>query len=101
MMSIKSQTLKTNGDAKHDAGYDALTAQGAFEWVRPAELIRTQCSVSGRSCRYNSVLDFVFVSGLTSQWLFQSFIHVSKGDFPDNARTSDHRAVLAEFTIRE
>lgn len=89
----------TNGDVNHDAGYDALTENDVFEWVRPDELIRTQCSATGSGCRYNSVLDFVFVSKRGPQWLSKSFIHVENGDFPDNSRTSDHRVVLAEFTI--
>jgi endonuclease/exonuclease/phosphatase family metal-dependent hydrolase len=46
----------TNGEANHDAGYDRLTADGIFVWVRPTRLLRTQCS-------FDSVLDFVFIAG--------------------------------------
>ena len=44
------------GDTVHDRGYDLLTVDGVFTWVRPPQLIRTQCS-------FDSVLDFVLVAG--------------------------------------
>ena len=38
-----------------------MTDGGTWEWVRPAQLVTTQCS--GWPCRYDSVLDFVFTAG--------------------------------------
>jgi endonuclease/exonuclease/phosphatase family metal-dependent hydrolase len=55
-----------NGDLDHDVGYDNMVADGVWQWVRPTELVTTQCS--GWPCGFNSVLDFVFVSGPAQAW---------------------------------
>jgi endonuclease/exonuclease/phosphatase family metal-dependent hydrolase len=89
----------TGGDSDHDAGYDLLIADGVFEWVRPATLVRTQCSAQGDTCSFDSVLDFVFVSGEAQDWEATSEIIVVAGDFPDDRTTSDHRPLLAHFQI--
>jgi len=57
----------SNGDTVHDRGYDLLIVDGVFTWIRPPSLIRTQCS-------FNSVLDFVFVTGAARQWRASSEI---------------------------
>ena len=85
--------VKDGGE--HDQGYDLMTADGAWKWVRPARLVTTQCS--GWPCRYNSVLDFVFAAGPAQQWQAESEIVVVPGDFPDDTAKSDHRPVLARF----
>lgn len=79
----------------HDQGYDLMTDGGAWEWVQPANLVTTQCS--GWPCQYESVLDFVFVAGPAQQWQAESEIVVAPNDFPDDATTSDHRPVIANF----
>jgi endonuclease/exonuclease/phosphatase family metal-dependent hydrolase len=86
------------GDSDHDGGYDAMTAGGVWEWVRPAELVTTQCS--GWPCTYDTVLDFVFTGGPARNWPSRSVIALVPGDFPDDTRRSDHRAVLAQFAPR-
>jgi hypothetical protein len=83
----------TNGDLDHDAGFDFLTANGVFRWVRPAALVKTQNS------GHNSVLDFVFASGAAQSWAVDSTIVVLPGDFPDTAATSDHRPVVGRFNL--
>jgi hypothetical protein len=83
------------GDRMHDRGYDLMTAGDVWEWVRPAQLVTTQCS--GWPCRYESVLDFVFAGGPARDWQADSEILVFPGDFPDDTTTSDHRPVLARF----
>jgi len=83
------------GEGDHDQGYDLMTADGAWKWVRPAQLVTTQCS--GWPCRYNSVLDFVFAAGPAQKWQAASEIVVAPGDFPDDTAKSDHRPVLARF----
>lgn len=83
------------GERAHDLGYDLMTADGAWEWVRPRALVTTQCS--GWPCRYDSVLDFVFAAGPAREWPAESEIAVEPGDFPDDTRKSDHRPVLATF----
>jgi len=52
------------GDEQHDLGYDYMTAQQEWVWVRPAELVTTQCA--GWPCEFNSVLDFVFTANSVS-----------------------------------
>ena len=44
-----------------DLGFENLTADGLFQWLRPDPLIPTQCG-------QDSVQDFVFVSGDTPDW---------------------------------
>jgi endonuclease/exonuclease/phosphatase family metal-dependent hydrolase len=85
----------SGGEADHDPAYDAMVAGGAWEWIRPQELVTTQCS--GWPCTYNSVLDFVFAGGPAREWPARSVIAVVPGDFPDDSQRSDHRAVLAQF----
>jgi hypothetical protein len=90
------------GEKDHDLGYDLLTDGGAFDWVRPDSLVATQCSVNFSGlpdCRFDSVLDFVFVSGQSRHWPATSEISVQPGDFPDDSLTSDHRPVTATFQI--
>lgn len=80
------------GDARHDAGYDNLTREGALSWVRPARLVKTNCSP-----RFDSVLDFVFVNPAAGEWTATSEIDVEPGDCPDGSTRSDHRPVRAVF----
>jgi hypothetical protein len=92
------------GDTDHDAGYDALVEAGIFEWVRPATLVRTQCSTRTRSdgteyCYYDSVLDFVFVAGDAKHWPATASIVTWPGDLPDDELHPDHRPTMATFTI--
>jgi hypothetical protein len=86
-----------NGDTNHDQGYDFMTADDEWVWVRPAQLATTQCS--GWPCRYNSVLDFVFVANGAREWTARSEIVIAPNDFPDNDTTPDHRPVIAWFDL--
>jgi hypothetical protein len=64
-----------------------------FAWVRPAQLIRTQCS-------FDSVLDFVFVAGAARQWPASSEILAADESYcPSDQNRSDHRPVLALFEL--
>lgn len=83
------------GESDHDRGYDLMTADGVWKWVRPAQLVTTECS--GWPCRFDSVLDFVFAAGPAQKWRAESEIVVAPGDFPDDKAKSDHRPVLARF----
>ena len=75
-----------------------MTANGVFSWVRPDTLVLTQCSANNSgTCQFNSVLDFVFVSGTAQNWQAESVIIVEPGDFPDDATTPDHRPVSGTF----
>ena len=83
------------GDAHHDPGYDRMTEDGVFTWVRPDRLIKSQCAEE-----YDSVLDFVFVSTPASSWSGSSEIIVVPGDCPDDNLTPDHRPVIARFEMQ-
>lgn len=82
------------GETKHDKGYDNLTANGVFRWVRPASLVRTQFGSN-----YTSVLDFVFLSDKAAAWTAESTILVEPGDEPDDNVKSDHRPVSATIAF--
>jgi endonuclease/exonuclease/phosphatase (EEP) superfamily protein YafD len=83
-----------NGDTDHDAGYDLLTADGVFVWIRPATLRRTHCS------HHNSVLDFVFAAGDARTWDGLAEILPADPSYcPDDNTTSDHRMVVAAFDL--
>ena len=70
-----------------------MTVNDVFDRARPPDLIKTHDSA------HNSVLDFVFASGLAKTWIENSTILVKQGDFPDDHRTSDHRPVRGEFDL--
>jgi endonuclease/exonuclease/phosphatase family metal-dependent hydrolase len=89
-----------NGASNHDAGFDRMTADNVFVWVRPATLVRTQCS-EGTGTSGGSVLDFVFAAQGARMWLGQSSIEVVAGDCPDpGPQQTDHRPVRGEFRMR-
>jgi hypothetical protein len=47
--------------------------------------------VDGNRCVFNTVVDFVFVSGDAQTWNGTSRIVVRDGDLPDDDFSSDHR----------
>jgi endonuclease/exonuclease/phosphatase family metal-dependent hydrolase len=84
-----------NGDTAHDPGYDLLTGDGVFAWVRPPQLVRTQCS-------FDSVLDFVFVAGAAQRWRASAEILAAEESYcPSDQSRSDHRPVLARFQLSD
>jgi len=83
-----------NGDQDHDQGYDNMIKNGIFTWVRPATLIRSQCSET-----FDSVLDFVFTSTSALGWQKTSEIVTAANDCPDNNTTPDHRPVRAVLNM--
>lgn len=82
------------GDQNHDPGYDNMTNGAAWTWVRPATLIKSQCSPS-----FNSVLDFIFVNTLAQSWSGTSEILVVPNDCVASPQTSDHRPVVGTFSM--
>jgi hypothetical protein len=90
-----------DGDSDHDRGYDLMTADDRWTWVRPAELVRTQCGSFS-----NDVLDFVFVNDpVANGWNPISTIAQNSPAFcdfggignssTDDAEMSDHKPVWA------
>jgi len=95
-----------DGKSNHDKGYDILLKEGQsgeqkLFWIKPEILVRTQCSVTeeGTGCKYNSVLDFIFVNSEAEKWEGTSIIIKTEGDFPYDDETSDHRPVKGIFNI--
>lgn len=85
----------TGGENDHDQGYDFLTEDGVFDWVQPELLVKTQCFP-----RYNSVLDFVFLGNVSTDWLATSEILETSSEYcPDTSERSDHRPVYASIEI--
>ena len=78
--------------AQCNNSYRVLTHSNVFTWVVPEDPIKTQCS------RYNSILDFVFVTSAARGWASSSFILNRDADAcRDNDRKSDHRPIGAFF----
>jgi endonuclease/exonuclease/phosphatase family metal-dependent hydrolase len=82
------------GDQDHDLGYDNMTNGGAWRWVRPATLIKSQCSPN-----FNSVLDFIFINNLAQSWSGTSQILVEPNDCDASPQMSDHRPVVGTFSM--
>jgi hypothetical protein len=82
----------TNGDQNHDVGYDRMTADNHWTWVRPATLIRSQCNPN-----FDSVLDFVFVNTTAQPLALASVILQEANDCGNVAANPDHRPLRAEF----
>lgn len=84
----------TRGEKKHDRGFDYLTKNGVFSWIRPHELVKTQSHHF-----FNSVLDFIFTTIKPEKYHCE--IIVEPGDFPDDDLTSDHRPIAARISISD
>lgn len=85
------------GDSQRDPGYDLLTENGVFTWVRPQDIVATHCSP-----RYDTVLDFVFISGQVQPRSASSKILYPEANYcPDTPQKSDHRPVQATFIFQE
>lgn len=85
----------SRGDTSHDRGFDLMTANDTFVWVRPSNRIVTHCHP-----KFRSILDFIFVAGAAKQWPATSTILFPQASYcPDTAATSDHRPVRATFEL--
>ncbi len=82
------------GDQDHDVGFDNMTNGAVWTWVRPATLIKSQCSPN-----FNSVLDFIFVNAAAQSWSGTSEIIVVPNDCDPSPLTSDHRPLFGTFNM--
>lgn len=85
--------------ASRDAGFDELVKDDAWSWVRPAVLVKTQCSPD-----YDSILDFVWVGSAAKDWSATSEIlerdtSYCEAEIRNPARAADHRPVAATFAL--
>lgn len=84
-----------DGENDHDAAYDAMVVGDNWVWVRPEELIPTQCSFSGQA-----VLDFAFVGNGARSWPATSEILFPQNvNCVDDEFKPDHRPVRIDFTV--
>lgn len=82
----------TNGEQSHDVGFDRMTADNHWTWVRPATLVKSQCNPN-----FNSVLDFIFVNTSARPLALTSVILQETGDCGNTAANPDHRPLRTEF----
>jgi hypothetical protein len=81
----------------YDEGYDHMTRDGVFSWIRPQRLVPTQCNRG-----YGKVLDFLFTGGPAVSWESASEIMFPDQDYCyDNSVKSDHRPVLGRLQVDE
>lgn len=82
-------------NGSRDAGFDELTRHDVFNWVIPSALRPSQCDPE-----YQSILDFVFVSGRAQKWLSKSEILDSGASYCEDVEESDHVPVTATFSYK-
>ena len=93
--------LGDHSPQNRDQGFDEVTKEDRFRWIRPERLLKTHADDE-----FNSILDFVFVGNVPFGWFATSRILEQAGDaaaaendFDDDEDTSDHRPVDAVFTL--
>ncbi len=101
VIALGDYNFDWESDQEHGQGFDAMTLNNVFAWVRPVNLfdngnlLPTQCHND-----FRSVLDFVFAAGEAKTWQGTSQILFPEADYcPDDNLTSDHRPVEAIFTL--
>jgi endonuclease/exonuclease/phosphatase family metal-dependent hydrolase len=81
--------------------FQVFVAAPILKWVKPATLEDTNWSDSNRDGQDDypdSLLDFAWVAGPAKNWTPEAVVVVREGDFPDDAKTSDHRPVTLSIT---
>jgi hypothetical protein len=76
-------------------GYQALTANGGFQWLMPDNPVRTVWRGD-----LDAIDDFVLLADSKHKLAGHSRVIVEPDDFPDNDLTPDHRPLWAMITIR-
>jgi hypothetical protein len=76
-------------------GYAALTADGIFRWLKPAQPIPTI-----RRDGFDTTDDFIFLAGNGQSLSGQSWVLVEGRDFPNDGMTSNHRPIMATLTVQ-
>ena len=82
---------------KGNESFDAFTAVDTFQWIKPVKWVDSNWSdrnKDGKDDYPDSILDYVFASGVAKDWQLSCEIIVRPGDFPDTDSTSDHRPVV-------
>jgi hypothetical protein len=74
--------------------FDAFVKTGVWKWIEPKKLVDDNWADRNRDGKDDypdSMLDFAFAAGPARDWRITSEVIVRPGDFPDSAKTSDHR----------
>lgn len=88
---------------KGNRAFDLLRETNVFEWIKPDCLATNSCPGTGTGCnrRYDSILDFTFVSGAAKGWQASSQILFPEAEYcsKESSGYADHRPVLATFNL--
>lgn len=81
-----------------DQGNEAfamILRDGVFTWLKPDPLVDTNWfgDEDGNDVYPDSMLDFAFVANGATEWDAECDVVIREGDFPDDERKSDHRAI--------
>lgn len=78
------------------AGSDALVKDGAWTWLRPATLRKTECSA-----QFNSVLDFHFANAKAAKWPYEAKVLRPEEVYctTESKGRSDHRPIVARIEV--
>ena len=105
-MEAQSEPVIALGDFNYDInfvdghqriGFTTFTENNGPKWIEPDVALDTNWAGETSDEYPNSILDFVFLSQMGSDWKSRSLIYRRAGDFPDTWRTADHRPVVAFF----
>jgi endonuclease/exonuclease/phosphatase family metal-dependent hydrolase len=83
-----------NGEQSYDVGFDRMTADNHWSWVRPGTLLSSQCNPE-----FNSVLDFCFVNAAARPFALASEILQAANDCGNAAANPDHLPLRTEFEL--
>ncbi len=87
---------------KGNQAFVEMLSDNVWSWVKPKDLIDSNWwdpEGDGVDNFEGSLLDFAFVSGEAKQWSPRCEVIVEPGDFPDDAKTSDHRPIRVQLGI--
>ena len=81
-------------DGNGNDAMEQMLKDDVWKWIRPVRLYKSQASK-----RFNSVLDFIFVTNQPSTWQVDSWILSDGKQLKDDSEHSDHRPVECRILI--
>lgn len=88
---------------KGNPAFEIFRQDDLFSWIEPDCVTQKNCPQTGTQCnpRFNSILDFTFVTGAAKSWQANSAILFAENDYclREKLGFSDHRPVVATFEI--
>jgi endonuclease/exonuclease/phosphatase family metal-dependent hydrolase len=86
--------LSPYNPADHGEGFDAITQDNILQWIEPSILLPSQCS------KYNSILDFIFISNKVVYTAANSDILYPETSYCEYNKNSDHRPVIGMIDLQ-